>query len=160
MKNDLASPIASFTENDVLGDEEWTQTPTFRTRSTSSAAGASTRPTTRSTSRPISPRSSLTSVDGIDRIDTVDYTLTQSNGQAQRLAKQRLERNQYQGRYSVHSAARAGGRSRSATSMQLSHQGLGWSNKLFRRRRAEDQPHRPDEGRAARGKRRDLRLGQ
>jgi hypothetical protein len=55
----------------------------------------------------------------------------QSNGQAQRLAKQRLQRNQYQGRYSASGGPRWW-QVNIGDVVQFSHQGMGWSNKLFR----------------------------
>ena len=129
--NDLATPTASFTEKDILGAEQWDQTPQLH-KTFNIVRGQRIDPSDNALYQPSDfPEVKLTSNDGIDRIDTIQYTLTQSNGQAQRLAKQRLQRNQYQGQYSF-----TGGPRWWQTSLgnvvQLSHQGLGWSNKLFR----------------------------
>jgi hypothetical protein len=130
MKNDLASPIASFTENDMLGDEEWTQTPTFR--------HVQHRP--RPAHRPVRQRALPA-----DRFP---------RGQPDQRRRHRSHRH---GRLYAHPIERAGGAPRQAAAraqpvpgplfclggprwwqvtigdvVQLSHQGLGWSNKLFR----------------------------
>jgi hypothetical protein len=105
------------------------------------------------------PEVSLASNDGIDRIDTVEYTLVQSNGQAQRLAKQRLQRNQYQGRYTFTGGERWWQVSIgevvqfSATSLMAGRTSCSASS-------SRDRPERPVQGDAARGKRGDLRVGQ
>jgi hypothetical protein len=131
IKNDLASPVAAFTENDILGEETWAQTPPLN-QSFNIVRGRMIDPSDTALYQPVDfPEVSLTSIDGIDRIDTVEYMLCQSNGQAQRLAKQRLERNQYQGRYSAQFGPRAWQVSLGDV-VTLSHAGLGFVTKLFR----------------------------
>lgn len=131
LHNDLSAPIASFTEADILSDEKWEQTPDISSMF-NICRGRHVDPSDKALYQLVeTPEASLASTDGIDRIDTMDMPFVQSNGQAQRLLKQRLERKQYQGRYTV-----TGGPRWWQTSLgnvvQLSHAGLGWTSKLFR----------------------------
>jgi hypothetical protein len=131
VKNDLASPSAHFTIDDILGDELWEQTPPL-TQSFNIIRGRWIDPSDTALYQPVDfPEVGFTSLDGIDRIQTVDYPLVQSPSQAQRLAKQRLQRLQYQGRYSAVFGPRAWAVSLGEV-VELSHEGLGWSQKLFR----------------------------
>jgi hypothetical protein len=131
LHNDLAAPVASFNANDVLGGMGWDQTPDL-SASFNITRGQRTDPSDNALYQPVDyPEVSLVSPDGIDRIDSVNYPLVQSNGQAQRLAKQRLQRNQYQGRLSL-----TGKPSLWQVSIgdvvQLTLPSFGWTNKLFR----------------------------
>lgn len=131
LHNDLASPVAAFTEADILEGGKWSQTPALAD-CFNIVRGRRTDPSDAALYQPVDyPEVSLTSNDGIDRIDTADYLFCQSNGQAQRLAKQRLQRNQYQGRYEF-----TGGERWLQTNIwdvvTLSHASYGWSAKLFR----------------------------
>ena len=131
LTNDLATPVASFTEGDILGNEMWAQTPAL-TDSRNIMRGRYVDASNNALYQLVDfPAITLTSPDGIDRIETVDYPFVQSASQAQRLAKQRLQRNQFQGRYSASFGPRAW-QVTIGNVIQLSHQGLGWSNKLFR----------------------------
>lgn len=131
ISNDLASPVASFDEGDIIGNEQWSQTPDIKD-STNIVRGRRIDPSDAALYQPVDyPEISFTSTDGIDRIDSIDFLTVQSNGQAQRLAKQRLQRNQYQGVYSADFGPRAW-QVKIGDPVQFSHQGLGWSNKLFR----------------------------
>jgi hypothetical protein len=131
LNNDLAAPVASFTEADVLEGGKWAQTLPL-SQSFNIVRGRRIDPSDTALYQPVDfPEVSLASPDGIDRIDTVEYQFTQSNGQAQRLAKQRLQRVQYQGRYTFTGGERWW-RVSVGQVVQLSHQSYGWSNKLFR----------------------------
>lgn len=131
LKNDLATPAASFTENDILGDERWSQTPDLD-RTFNVLRGRYINPSDQALYQPVEfPEVRLASLDGIDRIETIDLPLVQSPAQAQRLAKTRLQRNQYQGLYEATFGARAWQVS-VGDCVSLSHQGLGWSSKRFR----------------------------
>jgi hypothetical protein len=131
LTNDLASPVASFTEADVLGGEQWDQTPAL-SDTFNICRGRRVDPSDNALYQLVDvPEASLTSNDGIDRIDTMDMPFVSSNGQAQRLLKQRLQRKQYQGKYSLTGKARWWQTSL-GNIVQMSHAGLGWSNKLFR----------------------------
>jgi hypothetical protein len=57
----------------------------------------------------------------------VDYPFVQSNGQAQRLAKQRLERGQYQGKLTFSAASRTFWGLNIGDVFAFSHQAFGWS---------------------------------
>jgi hypothetical protein len=131
LHNDLSTPVASFTESDILGEEKWQQTPDLSS-TFNICRGRRVDPSDTSLYQLVDvTEAKLTSNDGIDRIDTADMPLVQSNGQAQRLLKQRLQRNQYQGRYTLTGKSRWWQTSLGDV-VQLSHQGLGWANKLFR----------------------------
>lgn len=136
LKNDLATPVtpsgkSAFDESDVLGEMAWEQTPDLNDVF-NIVRGRRVDPSDNALYQLAEyPAVSLASADGIDRIDTFDLPMVQSNGQAQRLAKQRLQRNQYQGRLSF-----TGGPSFWGLSLgdvfPLTHSAFGWSAKLFR----------------------------
>jgi hypothetical protein len=131
LHNDLATPVASLSERDILGEERWDQTPDLSSTFNICRGRRVDNSDTALYQLTDVPEAKLTSLDGIDRIDTMDMPLVESNGQAQRLLKQRLERKQYQGKYTL-----TGGPKWWQTSLgdviQLSHSALGWTNKLFR----------------------------
>lgn len=131
VRDDLGSPVADFGLDDILGEEEWVQTPPLnqyfnivRGRFVDSSDDALYQLSEY-------PSVKVTSPDSIDRIQTVDYPLVQSASQAQRLAKLRLMRNQHQGRYSAVFGSRAWQVS-VGNIVRLTHSGLTFSNKLFR----------------------------
>lgn len=131
LQDDLASPAASFAEKDVIGPIRWSQTPGIhsifnivRGRRIDASDNALYQPVDY-------PEVKLTSTDGIDRIDTFDLPLVQSNGQAQRLAKQRLQRNQYQGRLSL-TGKPSWWQLSLGEVFQFTHSTFGWTNKKFR----------------------------
>lgn len=134
--NDLATPVtpsgrSAFDENDVLGATQWDQTPSLAS-SFNIIRGRRIDPSDNALYQPVDfPEVSLASPDGIDRIDTIDYPFVQSNGQVQRLAKQRLQRNQYQGRLSFTGGPAFWGISLGDV-FPLTHAAFGWSGKLFR----------------------------
>lgn len=131
LKNDLASPAASFTEADIIGTCEWDQTGDLSS-TFNITRGQRTDPSDNALYQPTEyAEVKIASVDGIDRIDTFDLPLVQSNGQAQRLAKQRLQRAQYQGRLAFVGRP-AWWQVSLGEVIQLSHQSFGWANKLFR----------------------------
>lgn len=131
LKNDLGTPKAAFSEDDALGDESWIQTPrideTFNV-----VRGRYTDPSDAALYQLVDyPEVSLASVDGIERVDAFELAMVQSPSQAQRLAKQRLQRNQYQGVYTGTFNARAWQVSVGDV-VTFSHASLGWTSKLFR----------------------------
>lgn len=131
LHNDLATPVAAFTAADILGDDEWVQTvaldETFNV-----VRGQYVDPSDASLYQMVDyPEVSLSSVDGIERIDTFPLPLVQSAPQAQRLAKQRLERNLYRGSFSATFSYRAW-QVNLGDPVTLSHVALGWTDKLFR----------------------------
>ena len=131
LHNDLASPVASFGENSVMGEIQWDQTPDLSS-TFNIVRGRRIDPSDNALYQPVDyPEVSLSSPDGIDRIDSVDYPLVQSNGQAQRLAKQRLERNQYQGRLQL-TGKPEWWQVSVGDPIEFSHSAFGWTDKLFR----------------------------
>lgn len=131
LHDDLASPAASFDESSVIGEIQWDQTPDL-SATFNIVRGRRIDPTNNALYQPVDyPEVSISSPDGIDRIDTMDYPLVQSNGQAQRLAKQRLERNQYQGRLQL-TGKPEWWRVSVGDPIEFSHSAFGWTDKLFR----------------------------
>lgn len=136
IKNDLGSPVtpsgkSAFSDDDVLGEIRWDQTPDL-SNTFNIVRGRRVDPSDAALYQLTEyPAASATSTDGIDRIDTFDLPMVQSNGQAQRLAKLRLQRNQYQGRLQF-----TGGPAFWALSLgdpfALTHSAFGWTAKLFR----------------------------
>jgi hypothetical protein len=134
--NDLATPLtpsgkSAFDEEDVMAEMQWDQTPDLH-QTFNIIRGRRIDPSDAALYQPVDfPEVSLTSVDGMDRIESVDFPLVQSNGQAQRLAKQRLERNQYQGRLTFTGKPSFWGLSIGDV-FPLTHATFGWTEKLFR----------------------------
>jgi hypothetical protein len=130
-KNDLATPALTLTGADILGNELWQQTPSID-QMPNIGRGRYVDPSDTSLYQLVDyPEVRLTSVDGIDRIDSTDYAVVQSPSQVQRLQKQKLQRLQFPGRYSANFGPRAWRLTRGKV-VQLSHPGMGWTNKLFR----------------------------
>lgn len=129
--NDLAAYVLDLNENDVLGAFSWDQTPalhqTFnvvRGKYTNSAPDSLYQ-------TPDYPEISIASPDGIDRVFPLDLLNVESASRAQRIAKQVLQRQQYQGTFSATFQATAWG-CRVGQVVRFSFAPLGWSNKLFR----------------------------
>jgi hypothetical protein len=136
LHNDLATPVTphgktAFDEDDVLGDMQWDQTPSLN-QTFNIVRGRRTDPSAVALFQPVDfPEVKLASPDGIDRIDTIDLLMVQSNGQAQRLAKQRLQRNQYQGKLTFTGGPNFWGLN-IGDPFALKHAAFGWNPKLFR----------------------------
>lgn len=131
LKDDLGSPKADFGLDDILGGEEWVQTPSLsnyfnviRGRYVNATDNALYQLSDY-------PEVKVPSPDDIERIQAVDYPMIQSAAQAQRLAKLRLMRNQHQGRYSALFGPRAWQVSIGDV-VRLTHAGLSFGNKVFR----------------------------
>jgi hypothetical protein len=131
INNDLATPVATFGLNDILGSEQYEQTQPLnnyfnivRGRRVDATDQALYQLTD-------FPQVVLTSPDGIDRIQTTDYPLVQANGQAQRLAKLSLKRAQYQAKYTAMFGSNAWAVSL-GNIVQINHSGMNWTNKLMR----------------------------
>lgn len=131
VKNDLAAPVATLTLDDIIEDGLWEQTP-YLHQTHNKVRGRYINASDTGLYQPVEyPEISLSSVDGIDRIASIDYPFVHSASQAQRLAKQWLQRGQYQGRYTVTLGPRAW-QLNVGDVVQWTHGGLGWTNKLFR----------------------------
>ena len=131
LHNDLSTPIAHFSEADIIEDGEWEQTPPLD-QFFNIVRGRYTNPSDASLYQLVDyPEVSIASVDAIQRIDSFDLPLVHSPSQAERLAKQRLERSLYRGLYSVKVNER-GWQVNLGDVVTWSHATLGWTNKLFR----------------------------
>lgn len=131
LHNDLATPIADFSEDDVLDDFTWD--PAASLDDTFNVVrGTYIDPSTTSLYQAVDyPEVRIASPDDIDRIETVDLQLVQSPSQAQRLGKQRVARMLYSGTFTATLGHRAWKVQRGDV-VRLSFAPLGWTNKLFR----------------------------
>jgi hypothetical protein len=129
LHNDLAAPIASFTDDDVLGAFKWQQTQALD-QSFNVLRGSFPNPATLYQMVEY-PEVRIDSIDSIDRIETIDFAMVQSVSQAQRLAKQRLQRAQYGGMFSAEFQFTAW-RVQRGDVITLTFSPLGWEDKLFR----------------------------
>lgn len=129
--NDLATPTGTFGLGDIMGSEQYDQTQPLNNYF-NIVRGRRVDPSDQALYQLSDfPQVSLTAPDSIDRIQTVDFPLIQSNGQAQRLAKLRLKRAQYQAKYTADFGSNAWAVSLGGV-VQMNHAGMNWTNKLFR----------------------------
>jgi hypothetical protein len=129
LHNDLATPVVDFTDDDVLGDFTWTAGNDLNDRR-NVVRGRYTNPGALYQLVDF-PQVRLAPVDGIERIDSIDLALVQSPSQAQRLAKQRLQRQQYEGTFAAEFNARAWA-VKDGDVVRLTFAALGFNRKLFR----------------------------
>ena len=138
--NDLADPVAGFGDDDMIEGFKWSQTPSL-VDSFNLVRGSYTDASDKSLYQMVDyPQVELASPDGIERPDSFDLALVQSPSQAQRLAKQRLQRQQYGGEFQTVWGAR-GWLVQKNSIVTQSCSALGWVNKLFR---VADMEHRVD----------------
>lgn len=129
--NDLASPVASFTANDVLGDFDWQPSPPLD-QSFNIVRGVFTDPSDTSLYQPVDyPQIEVASPDGIDRIDTFDLPMVQSAAQAQRLARLRLNRQKFGGEFEATFQATAWAVQKNSA-ITLTFPAAGFTSKLLR----------------------------
>lgn len=129
--NDLGTPLADFNENDILGSFEYRATAALD-ESFNVVRGTYTDPRDQALYQQIDyPQVELPSRDGIDRIDTFPLALVQSPSQAQRLAKQRLQRMQFGGVFTATGQA-TWWKVQKNSVVRLTFAPRGWVNKLFR----------------------------
>jgi len=129
LHNDLATPVLDFTDDDVLGDFSWTAGNDLNDRR-NVVRGRYTDPSALYQLADF-PQIKLPALDGIDRIESLDLALVQSPGQAQRLAKQRVQRQQYEGEFRASFNAR-GWAVKDGDIVRLTFSALGFDKKLFR----------------------------
>ncbi|MBH0112703.1 phage tail protein [Novosphingobium sp. YJ-S2-02] len=131
LHDDLASPIADFTDDDVLDGFTWEQTaPLDETYNV--VRGTFIDPSETSLYQALDyPEVRVDSPDGIDRVETVDFQAVQDPAQAQRLVKQRIARMLYSGRFTATFSYRAWKVQKNDV-VRLTFGALGWTNKLFR----------------------------
>lgn len=138
--NDLADPGPEFTDDDMVEGFRWIQTPAL-SDSFNIVRGSYTDPRDASLYQLVNaPPVEIASRDGIDRYDTFDLAFVQSPSQWQRLAKQRLQRQQYGGEFTTTFNVR-GWLMRKNMVIPLSFTRLGWTSKLFR---VAEMEHRVD----------------
>ena len=131
MKNDLASPVLEFTDDDIIGDFTWNQTRGLD-ESFNAIHGKYTDPSNNSLYQAIEyPVQSLASIDGIERMQTFDLPFIQEGRRAQRIAKQVLQRAQYKGIFSATFNMKALG-CQVGNCVWIDFEPLGWANKPFR----------------------------
>ena len=131
MKNDLASPVLEFSDDDIIGDFTWNQTRGLD-ESFNAIHGKYTDPSNNSLYQAVEyPVQSLTSIDGIERMQTFDLPFVQEGRRAQRIAKQVLQRAQYKGIFSATFNMKALGCS-VGNCVWIDFEPLGWANKPFR----------------------------
>jgi len=131
MKNDLATPVLTFDDDDVLADFSWNQTRGLD-EMMNAVHGKYTDPSNNSLYQPVEyPTISITSIDGIERMQTFDLPWVQDGNRAQRIAKQVLQRAQYKGVFSASFTMKALG-CEVGDIVYISFGPLGWSNKPFR----------------------------
>ncbi len=131
MKNDLATPVLAFDDDDILDSFEWNQTRGL-TDTYNVARGRYVDPSDNSLYQLVDyPEVRIDSPDGIERVMTVDLPYVEEGRRAQRIAKQVLQRNQYRGMFSATFTAQAMG-CQVGDVVTISFGPLGWTNKLFR----------------------------
>lgn len=132
LHNDLATALSpGLTDDDVIGQCEWQSTPGLDLEF-NIIRGRYTDPSNNSLFQLVDyPPVVLPSPDGLDRIQPFDLSMVQSPSQAQRLAKQELQRAQYQGVFRGEFKA-TGWRCQVGSVVPFTFSALGFSNKLFR----------------------------
>lgn len=132
LHNDLATALSpGLTDADVIGQCEWQGTKGLD-ESFNVVRGRYTDPSNNSLYQLVDyPAVSLASPDGLERIHVFDLSMVQSASQAQRLAKQELQRAQYQGVFKGEFKATAW-RCQVGSIVPFTFSALGFSNKLFR----------------------------
>jgi hypothetical protein len=138
--NDLADPGPTFTDDDMVEGFRWVQTPAL-SDSFNIVRGSYTDPRDVALYQLVdAPQVEIESRDSIDRFDSFDLALVQSPSQWQRLAKQRLQRQQYGGEFTTTFNAR-GWLLQKNMVIPLTFSRLGWTDKLFR---VAEMEHRVD----------------
>ncbi|MES2904638.1 MAG: hypothetical protein V4696_10675 [Pseudomonadota bacterium] len=129
--NDLATPVASFTADDVLGDFDWQPAPPLD-QTFNIVRGIYTDASDTALYQPVDyPQIETASPDGIDRIDTFDLPMVESAAQAQRLARLRLNRQTFGGIFEAAFQATAWAVQKNSV-VELTFPAAGFTSKLFR----------------------------
>lgn len=127
--NDLATPDADLGTGDLLDDYVWVQTPPL-TESFDVVRGTYIEPA--SLYQPADyDEAAVASPDGIERVHNADFGLVQSKAQAERLAKQRAQRQQYGGTFRGTFLSPAWKVQKNSV-LRFTFAPEGWTNKLFR----------------------------
>jgi hypothetical protein len=130
--NDLATPVADFTDNDVLDEFEWQASPSLD-QTFNVVRGVFTDPSNESLYQQIDyPQQEVASPDGIERAFVFDLPMVQSAGQAQRLAALKLARMVHgAGTFTADFQATAWAAQKNSV-VRLSFGPRGFTSKLFR----------------------------
>lgn len=139
LHNDLATPVADFTDNDILDGFTWTPTPkldeTFNV-----VRGLYTDASDTALFQQVDyPEQREESPDGIDRILTLNLPMVESAGQAQRLAAMRLARQAHGGAFNAEFQATAWKATKNSI-VRLTFAQTGFVQKLFRVAEIEIRP--------------------
>lgn len=131
MKNDLATPVLEFDDNDILDEFTWNQTSGLD-KAINAIHGKYTDPSGNSLYQQVEfPTISIASVDGIERLQTLELPWVEDGRRAQRIAKQVLQRAQYRGTFSATFSLKALG-CEVGDIVYISFEPLGWASKPFR----------------------------
>lgn len=131
LHNDLAVPAPALTDDHVLDSFTWAPDQSID-EGFNVVRGRRTDPSANALYQLVDyPQVSLTSPDGLDRVHPFDLALVQSVTQAQRLAKQELQRAQYPGVFTA-DFTYAALRCQVGAVVPLTFSALGFASKLFR----------------------------
>ena len=131
MVYDHATPVAEFTQHDVLGAVDWKPYGPLDSRY-NIIRGQYTDPSDASLFQMVDyPEIKVTSSDGVDRILTMNFPGVQSATQAQRLARRLLKRAQYGGTFQAELQATAW-RAAQYDPVRMTFPKLGMSNVMMR----------------------------
>ena len=129
--NDLTGTLYEFDDDDVLGAFDWNPSPSIH-ETHNIIRGRWTDPSSNSLYQMVDyPAIRITSPDGIDRTLPIDLPVVQDGKRAQRIAKQILQREQYQGTFAAIFGIRAWG-VKVGDPVKLTFDTLGFVEKLFR----------------------------
>jgi len=131
LTNDLADFALDLEDDDLLGAFQWKQTPGL-TETPNVVRGRYVDPSPNSLYQLIPyPEVRLPSIDGVPRVFPLDLAYVEDPRQAQRIAKQILQRMQYGGTFTGEFCLKALGCNVGEV-VRLTLGPLGWQNKLFR----------------------------
>lgn len=129
--NDLAGATVTLTDDDILDAIEWAPFPEIEAQH-NVVRGLNPDPAAPALFQPTDyPEQRIASPDGIDRVLELNLSLVQEKRRAQRIARQVLQRRQYQGLARLTAGVRAW-RLKVGEPMRVTSAQMGWTNRLFR----------------------------
>lgn len=129
--NDLAAPVIDLADDDIVSGWEWDPTPSLEA-TYNVVRGSRIDASAQGLYQPVDyPAVRIASPDGIERFRELELPTVESASQAQRLAKQDLQRAGYQGLFRASVNAR-GWAATVGSVVRLSFSPFGWTRKLFR----------------------------
>jgi hypothetical protein len=130
-KNDLATPIASFDDSNILSEVSWRPHLPLDDKP-NIIRGTYVDPSDMSLYQPRSyPERKIASVDGNNRFDSFNLSHVESPDQSQRLVRIRAKRLEYAGVLKLVTDA-TGWRAQKNAIVTVTRESRGWVNKLFR----------------------------